>query len=178
MKRSPLLGLVFLLLLASASFFGSCSTSTYTAPDGHVPVFRLSETPIHVKATVNDVTTQRGRYGHVMGSRYFVELLGDSAYVYLPYFGRMMGGVSYDGTNFDEPYTDLEVTRNKKDTKSIVRFTCRHESFSYRFTLELWDGNQMSLNIQPTTGSSCHYNGTWEEVTLMDKQGRPLPAKY
>lgn len=181
MKRySAILSLGIAAMMAfMLSALSSCSSSTYTAPDGHVPVFSLSETPIHVKVNVDYMTTFRGRSGAVMGNSYFVELLNDSAYVYIPYFGRVYSAApNYDGTNFDEPYTNLKVTRNKKNTKSTLTFDVRHESFVYKFTLDLWDGNSMSLNVAPNVGNSCTYSGTWEEVQLRDKHGNLLPPKY
>lgn len=179
MKCSSSLGALFAALLCSLSFLASSCSSTQTAADGHVPVFSLQETPIHIYANIDYITTWRGRSAPVLGDRYFVELLGDSAYVYIPFFGRMYTAApSYDGTNFDEPYYDLKVTRNKKNTRSTLSFKCKHESFVYNFQLDLYDGNSMRLLVTPNVGQSCSYNGKWKEVELKDKNGNVLPPRY
>lgn len=93
-------------------------------------------------------------------SPYSLEMRGDSAISYLPYFGRAYslpygGG---DGLRFEESITDYQSTFNKKGTARI-KFVARTKEDTFRFDVQVFSNGSSIINVTPTNRQQITYQG-------------------
>lgn len=104
----------------------------------------------------------RGGAVQVTGD-YGLEVSGDSVTVYLPYFGRgytlPYGGGK--GLNFKALTTEYDVRKMKRG-RTRVEFSTRNDEDTYRFTVEVFDNGQVSIDVQPQQRSRISYSGELE----------------
>lgn len=168
------------IMMAAMVVITSCTVTQNAVTDSNPNrKFRVENIPIHVRAVTEYINPQGAPQMPIMGADYFVEVLNDMAYVCLPYAGRVYSPTYvYDGTNFKEPYSNLEVERTPKDNGTVMKFSAAHESIRYQFILTLWDGGHFDMSVTPNNAQTCFYSGTWDESQLYDKNGNPLSTKY
>lgn len=94
---------------------------------------------------------------------YGLEVSGDSVTVYLPYFGRgytlPYGGGK--GLNFKALTTEYDVRKMKRG-RTRVEFSTRNDEDTYRFTVDVFDNGQVSIDVQPQQRSRISYSGELE----------------
>lgn len=104
----------------------------------------------------------RGAAVQVTGD-YGLEVSGDSVTVYLPYFGRgytlPYGGGK--GLNFKALTTEYDVRKMKRG-RTRVEFSTRNDEDTYRFTVDVFDNGQVSIDVQPQQRSRISYSGELE----------------
>lgn len=104
----------------------------------------------------------RGGAVQVTGD-YGLEVSGDSVTVYLPYFGRgytlPYGGGK--GLNFKALTTEYDVRKMKRG-RTRVEFSTRNDEDIYRFTVDVFDNGQVSIDVQPQQRSRISYSGELE----------------
>lgn len=104
----------------------------------------------------------RGGAVQVTGD-YGLEVSGDSVTVYLPYFGRgytlPYGGGK--GLNFKALTTEYDVRKMKRG-RTRVEFSTRNDEDTYRFTVDVFDNGQVSIDVQPQQRSRISYSGELE----------------
>lgn len=104
----------------------------------------------------------RGGAVQVTGD-YGLEVSGDSVTVYLPYFGRgytlPYGGGK--GLNFKAAMAEYKVRRVKRD-RTRVDFLTGNDEDIYRFTVDIFDNGQVSVDVQPQQRSRISYGGELE----------------
>lgn len=93
-------------------------------------------------------------------SPYSLEMRGDSAISYLPYFGRAYslpygGG---DGLRFEESITDYQSTFNKKGTARI-KFVARTKEDTFRFDVQVFPNGSAIISVTPTNRQHITYQG-------------------
>ena len=91
-----------------------------------------------------------GRTVHLT-TPYSLEMRGDSAISYLPYFGRAYslpygGG---DGMRFEESITDYQSTFDKKGTARI-KFVARTKEDTFRFDVQVFSNGSAIISVTPT----------------------------
>ena len=94
-----------------------------------------------------------GRTVHLT-TPYSLEMRGDSAISYLPYFGRAYslpygGG---DGMRFEESITD------KKGTARI-KFVARTKEDTFRFDVQVFSNGSAIISVTPTNRQNITYQG-------------------
>lgn len=100
-----------------------------------------------------------GRTVHLT-TPYFLEMRGDSAISYLPYFGRAYslpygGG---DGMRFEESITDYQSTFDKKGTARI-KFVARTKEDTFRFDMQVFSNGSAIISVTPTNRQNITYQG-------------------
>lgn len=104
----------------------------------------------------------RGGAVQVTGD-YGLEVSGDSVTVYLPYFGRGFtlpyGGGR--GLNFKAAMAEYKVRRVKRD-RTRVDFLTGNDEDIYRFTVDIFDNGQVTVDVQPQQRSRISYGGELE----------------
>lgn len=108
---------------------------------------------------VDRALPMRGRTVNLT-SPYSLEMRGDSAISYLPYFGRAYslpygGG---DGLRFEESITDYQSTFNKKGTARI-KFVARTKEDTFRFDVQVFSNGSSIINVTPTNRQQITYQG-------------------
>lgn len=91
---------------------------------------------------------------------YSLEMRGDSAISYLPYFGRAYtapygGG---NGMRFEKEVADYQCTYNKKGVAKI-QFVARTDEDTYRFAIQVYPNGSASINVTPVNKQSITYQG-------------------
>ena len=100
-----------------------------------------------------------GRTVHLT-TPYSLEMRGDSAISYLPYFGRAYslpygGG---DGMRFEESITDYQSTFDKKGTARI-KFVARTKEDTFRFDVQVFSNGSAIISVTPTNRQNITYQG-------------------
>ena len=98
-----------------------------------------------------------GRTVHLT-TPYSLEMRGDSAISYLPYFGRAYslpygGG---DGMRFEESITDYQCSFNKKGTAQIQS---RTKEDTFRFDVQVFSNGSAIISVTPTNRQNITYQG-------------------
>ena len=91
---------------------------------------------------------------------YSLEMRGDSAISYLPYFGRAYslpygGG---DGMRFEESITDYQSTFDKKGTARI-KFAARTKEDTFRFDVQVFSNGSAIISVTPANRQNITYQG-------------------
>ena len=114
-----------------------------------------------------------GRTVHLT-TPYSLEMRGDSAISYLPYFGRAYslpygGG---DGMRFEESITDYQSTFDKKGTARI-KFVARTKEDTFRFDVQVFSNGSAIISVTPTIGRISHTRENWLRRRRIEQT--PLP---
>lgn len=93
-------------------------------------------------------------------SPYSLEMRGDSAISYLPYFGRAYtapygGG---DGLRFEKSITDYQTSFNKKGTAQI-QFRTRTDDDTYTFNVQVFSNGSATINVTPVNKQNITFYG-------------------
>lgn len=114
------------------------------------------------RVSVRTAYPARGAAVQVTGD-YGLEIGGDSVTVYLPYFGRGFtlpyGGGK--GLNFKAVTTGYGVKRMRRD-RTRVEFSTSNDEDTYRFTVDIFDNGQASVDVLPQQRSRISYAGELE----------------
>ena len=91
---------------------------------------------------------------------YSLEMRGDSAISYLPYFGRAYslpygGG---DGMRFEESITDYQCSFNKKGTAQI-QFRTRSDDDTFAFSVQVFSNGSATINVTPVNKQNITFYG-------------------
>ena len=116
-----------------------------------------------------------GRTVHLT-TPYSLEMRGDSAISYLPYFGRAYslpygGG---DGMRFEESITDYQSTFDKKGTARI-KFVARTKEDTFRFDVQVFSNGSAIISVTPTNRQNITYQG---ELAPKKEDGADAPAAH
>ena len=108
-----------------------------------------------------------GRTVHLT-TPYSLEMRGDSAISYLPYFGRAYslpygGG---DGMRFEESITDYQCSFNKKGTAQI-QFRTRSDDDTFAFSVQVFSNGSATINVTPVNKQNITFYG---ELALEKKE--------
>ena len=88
---------------------------------------------------------------------YSVAVRNDSAFVHLPYMGRVYRPVlNDDGLNFALPVDDFKVKEGKKGAKR-VEFSVRKQSVRYDFALMVYPNGSADIFLHPDNAQSISY---------------------
>jgi len=116
--------------------------------------------------TVNQVSPMSGRSRYLTPS-YSVRISGDSAYVYLPYFGRAYsaplngdGGIKVS-TTMDNYTIDI-----KKGKGYSISFKAKGTNDTYQFSISVWTNGKASINVTCNNRQPISYLG---ELILPEK---------
>lgn len=92
---------------------------------------------------------------------YGVALRNDSAFVYLPYMGRVyQPALNDDGLRFALPAKDVK-TRDVGDKGK--QFSVRKVPVVYKFTVTGYEGGRADIILIPSNAQSISYSGYWNE---------------
>ena len=91
---------------------------------------------------------------------YSLEMRGDSAISYLPYFGRAYslpygGG---DGMRFEESITDYQLTFDKKGTARI-KFVARTKEDTFHFDVKVFSKSSATIGVTSANRQNITYQG-------------------
>lgn len=91
---------------------------------------------------------------------YSLEMRGDSAISYLPYFGRAYslpygGG---DGMRFEESITDYQSTFDKKGTARI-KFVARTKEDTFHFDVKVFSNASATIGVTSANRQNITYQG-------------------
>ena len=93
---------------------------------------------------------------------YSVEVRHDSAFVYLPYMGRVYQPVmNDDGLRFALPVEEVK-TRTVGKSATRVEFKVRKLPVLYRFTVTAYEGGRADIMLTPSHAQSITYSGDWD----------------
>ncbi len=94
---------------------------------------------------------------------YELSLRNDTAFVYLPYMGRVYQPVMYDdGLRFALPASDVK-TRSADGKWQRVEFSVRKNPVSYKFTVTGYDNGRADIILIPSNAQGISYGGYWDE---------------
>lgn len=91
---------------------------------------------------------------------YSLEMRGDSAISYLPYFGRAYS-VPYGGGNgiqFSQSITDYTYSFGKKG-KTQIQFVARTATDTYRFDVQVYPNGSATVHVMPTHKQGITFQG-------------------
>lgn len=156
----------FIFIAFAALTLASCSTADKVARDERrrekAGMVAESIESGRYRVGVRTAYPVRGGAVQVTGD-YGLEVSGDSVTVYLPYFGRgytlPYGGGK--GLNFKALTTEYDVRKMKRG-RTRVEFSTRNDEDTYRFTVDVFDNGQVSIDVQPQQRSRISYSGELE----------------
>ena len=94
---------------------------------------------------------------------YGVALRNDSAFVYLPYMGRVyQPAMNDDGLRFALPAKDVKA-RDVGDKGKRVEFSVRKVPVVYKFTVTGYGSGRADIILIPSNAQSISYSGYWDE---------------
>ncbi len=97
----------------------------------------------------------------VLSYGYEVALRNDSAFVHLPYMGRVYQPVpDDDGLHFALPAKDIK-TRAAGEKGKRVEFSVRKTPVVYKFTVTGYEGGRADVILIPSNAQSISYGGSW-----------------
>lgn len=155
-----------IIVIIAALTLASCSTADKVARDERrrekAGMVAESIESGRYRVGVRTAYPARGGAVQVTGD-YGLEVSGDSVTVYLPYFGRgytlPYGGGK--GLNFKALTTEYDVRKMKRG-RTRVKFSTRNDEDTYRFTVDVFDNGQVSIDVQPQQRSRISYSGELE----------------
>lgn len=155
-----------IIVIIAALTLASCSTADKVARDERrrekAGMVAESIESGRYRVGVRTAYPARGGAVQVTGD-YGLEVSGDSVTVYLPYFGRgytlPYGGGK--GLNFKALTTEYDVRKMKRG-RTRVEFSTRNDEDTYRFTVDVFDNGQVSIDVQPQQRSRISYSGELE----------------
>lgn len=155
-----------IIVIIAALTLASCSTADKVARDERrrekAGMVAESIESGRYRVGVRTAYPARGGAVQVTGD-YGLEVSGDSVTVYLPYFGRgytlPYGGGK--GLNFKALTTEYDVRKMKRG-RTRVEFSTRNDEDTYRFTVDVFDNGQVSIDVQPQQRSRISYGGELE----------------
>lgn len=156
----------FIFITFAALTLASCSTADKVARDERrrekAGMVAESIESGRYRVGVRTAYPVRGGAVQVTGD-YGLEVSGDSVTVYLPYFGRgytlPYGGGK--GLNFKALTTEYDVRKMKRG-RTRVEFSTRNDEDIYRFTVDIFDNGQVTVDVQPQQRSRISYGGELE----------------
>lgn len=155
-----------IIVIIAALTLASCSTADNVARDERrrekAGMVAESIESGRYRVGIRTAYPIRGAAVQVTGD-YGLEVSGDSVTVYLPYFGRgytlPYGGGK--GLNFKALTTEYDVRKMKRG-RTRVEFSTRNDEDTYRFTVDVFDNGQVSIDVQPQQRSRISYSGELE----------------
>jgi hypothetical protein len=108
---------------------------------------------------VNQVHPISGQVRHLT-SHYSARFSGDSAYVYLPYFGRAYSA-PYGGDGGINLTTIMDSYKvvSKKGKSFSIDFTAKGANDIYRFSIEVWANARASIHVTCNNRQAISYLG-------------------
>ncbi|MEL4307747.1 DUF4251 domain-containing protein [Joostella sp. CR20] len=102
------------------------------------------------------------------GNANYLEIKGDSAKAYLPFFGerQMGGGYNTDGEaiQFDQKINDLSIEYLQNKQRYRVAFTAQNGTESFDITLFVFPNKKTSLSVNSTQRDHITYDGLLSEI--------------
>lgn len=103
---------------------------------------------------------------------YSVAVRNDSAFVHLPYMGRVYRPVwNSDGLHFRLPVEDYKVSEMRKGGLRI-EFTVRDRSVRYDFILKVFPGGNADIFLRPDNAQSISYMADVNDEKEQDGDGQ------
>lgn len=91
-----------------------------------------------------------------------LEVRHDSAFVYLPYMGRVYQPVmNYDGLDFALPLKDFR-SKTVSNSAKRVEFRLQKPPVFYKFTITAYDNGKADIILIPSNAQSITYSGNWD----------------
>ena len=91
-----------------------------------------------------------------------LEVRHDSAFVYLPYMGRVYQPVmNYDGLDFALPLKDFK-SKTVGNSAKRVEFRLQKPPVFYKFTITAYDNGKADIILIPSNAQSITYSGNWD----------------
>lgn len=88
---------------------------------------------------------------------YSVAVRNDSAFVYLPYMGRVYRPIlNDDGLNFSLPVDGFKVSEKRKGAQRI-EFSVRKQSVRYDFALTVYPNGTADIFLRPDNAQNISY---------------------
>jgi len=123
-----------------------------------------------IRSGVYEITVNRANpmsgMSRYLTSTYSIRISGDSAYIYLPYFGRVYsvpvngeGGIKVS-TTMDNYQADYKDGKNYS-----ISFSTSGTNDTYRFSISLWTNGRASINVTCNNRQPISYLG---ELILPD----------
>jgi len=146
--------------VASAAFLlTACHTLTPEEKAQQAEQVQTAIADRHFTIGVRSAYPRRGGMINV-GNDFSLEVRGDSVFSYLPFFGRAyyvpLGGGK--GLHFDAKIIDFIEKRAKKDMTRVVFITNSGED-TYRYTLDIYDNGQATIDVLPQERDRIHFDG-------------------
>lgn len=147
-RLNIVLGVVMTWLLAAPSL------SAMTVSDDDTVTFN----PTDFKVEVSHMQPQAYK-SRFLSYGYYLALRNDSAFVYLPYMGRVyQPEMNNDGLNFSLPVSDYKVERRKKDVQ-LVSFMVKKDFIFYRFMVSVQPNGRVDIHLTPSNAQAVSYDG-------------------
>ena len=102
-------------------------------------------------------------------SEYTLDLSGDSAISYLPYYGRAYSAPmnsAEGGIKFSEPVKEKKVVFNEKNKSYTISFKVKGKEDTYQFFITLWLSGYSSVSVTCNNRQPIDFSG---EIQLPDK---------
>ena len=146
-RLNSVLGVIVTWLLSVSSL------SAMTAPDD-----TLAFNPADFKIDVSQMQPQ-GYKARFLSYGYFLALRNDSAFVYLPYMGKVyQPEMNDDGLNFSLPVSDFKVEKRKKNVQ-LVSFMVKKDFIFYRFLVSVQPNGRVDVHLTPSNAQAISYDG-------------------
>lgn len=156
MRKVRLFLLVGIVLLAGGQSLFSRNKSGQEEKEKQIKELIDSK---RYKIDVNRALPMRGQ-SISLSSAYSLELRGDSAVSYLPYYGvaysAPYGGG--DGLRFEESITDYSFSYNKKGTAQI-KFVARTADDVYKFYTQIFPNGTATIQVTPVNKQGITFYG-------------------
>lgn len=98
----------------------------------------------------------------ILSYGYSVAVRHDSAFVHLPYMGRVyQPALNHDGLNFELPLTDFKTKKMRKGGWRM-EFKVAKAPVFYKFTVTAYDNGRADVIMIPSNAQSISYAGQWD----------------
>ncbi|EIJ39964.1 DUF4251 domain-containing protein [Galbibacter orientalis] len=105
----------------------------------------------------------------LIGNTNYLEIKGDSAKAFLPYYGerQMGGGYNSDGEGiqFEQEITDMQVDFIENKQRYKIQFTANNGAESFNVTLLVFPNKKTSLSVNSSQRDFITYDGTISELS-------------
>ena len=151
--------LIFITFLSFAVFFSFGQNKQPSKKELLVTKVEYSIQSGKYEISVNRVHPMRSSVLHLT-SEYNVRISGDSAYVNLPYFGRVyVASFNEDGGIKLATSIDNYKVENKKGKNYSIDFSAKGSNDVFRFSITVWTNGTASINVTCNNRQGIRYSG-------------------
>jgi hypothetical protein len=154
--------LLITLFVSVSVLFVACKTTKMSSEEKMAAAKEIADKieSKDYRISVNWANPTRG--GSINLTPYYdLTVRGDSAFAYLPFFGRAYH-VAYGGDGgikFSEPMKNYEIKETKKGDGYDIRFDVKVREFDYRISMTIFTSGESSITVNSSQKDPIAFRG-------------------